>query len=145
MRARGGSTCRVDEGAQVALPGRIEIECSDQRVDDLDGGDDAPALFEPRVVVGGHARQQRDLLAAETRHAARAAIGQQPGLLGVAVRAGVAEELPELAVRIAHGHILPTPRADTTRETGSRAGTDGPERAVQVLRTIRRRMRPQRT
>ena len=87
----------------------VEAQGAADRLDHRGGGRDAPPLFQPGVVVGGHAGQQRDLLAPQTRHAAHAPVGRQPGPFGVDLATGPSQEIREFAVDTSHASIVADP------------------------------------
>jgi hypothetical protein len=70
----------------------VELERARERVEDRVAGVRALTLFEPGVVGGAHARQLRELFAAQPRDATRA-VGGDPRGRGCEPRPTAAQEL----------------------------------------------------
>lgn len=72
-----------------------EAERPRQRAEHLAGGARAAGLFEPRVVVDGHTRERRHLLATQTRRTA-SGTGREAHVGGLQPGAAAAQEVGEL-------------------------------------------------
>ena len=90
----------------VGTPHVVEPEGTRDRVDDLRRRDDAPALLETRVVVGGHPGEHGHLFAPQSLDAANPPVIGEAGLLRIARGPSTAEEIREFSIQIGHDHIM---------------------------------------
>ena len=95
VAATGPGRCGVPgELQQVVALVEGEPQRAGERADRLLGGPRAAALLEPRVEVGRHVRERRDLLSTQTRRAPAAA-GAEADVLGLQRLTAAAEEVGE--------------------------------------------------
>lgn len=99
--------------------GVVELQRAGEGVEDLVGHTGDVAFLQPRVVVGGHPGEQGHFLAAESGHAAAAAVHGHAGLLRAESGAPGGEEFPDLGAVVVHDVHATTGR----RGVGGSAGT----------------------
>src|SRR5690606_32664985 len=110
-----------DEVGEVGPARGVERERPADRVDDRRRRRDATTLLEPSVVVGRHPGEERDLLAAQPRHAARPAVGGQARTGRVALAPCAAQEVRQLRVPLRHPPILDARPAERAVEGRTRS------------------------
>src|SRR6266540_2264902 len=94
---RGPGSGRPDQVEQVGALGLVELERTADSLEDIIRHAAGVAALEARVVLHAGPRQQRDLLAPQTRHPALAAIERQTRTMRRDLRAARREELKDLA------------------------------------------------
>ncbi len=106
--------------------GIVEAQCAREGVQHAVGGSVDVAALKLGVVVGAHAGEIRDLLAAQPRHASNVAVEYvQPGLLGRDPRPARHQKLPDLATAI-HAPEASSRTSPRLRREGAEGGSQHP-------------------